>query len=361
MVGNGYFSKISVLVCGFLLLLPFTASAHPGRTDSNGGHTCRTNCAKWGLKNGEYHYHNGGSTSNSSSGTSSSNSSTSKPSPTKSVISTPKPKVDENQVKAENYYTTATDLYNSGDYKKAITELEKIYELNKSSSKTDSLVQKSLNAIYQLAESKDNAGDYSIAKDYAIYIKENRHSSNEIKLKANGLLKRIEENEKINELLYKATNAKDEKDYEKTFGFIQEAQKIKDLDKIKSFYNETIESLTSDAEEAFHQKQYKDAKKLYKLLVKKTDTPTVISQYQKKLQRLEGEQLLQKSFDIKTGDFEGRSLFNHLMEDENNTQYDKNIVNILKDSLHVGTDNARKFIFNTKIEELLKGGKGDAA
>ncbi|WP_059051886.1 copper amine oxidase N-terminal domain-containing protein [Paenibacillus senegalimassiliensis] len=37
------------------------AAAHPGRTDSNGGHTCRTNCEKWGLEYGEYHYHNGGS------------------------------------------------------------------------------------------------------------------------------------------------------------------------------------------------------------------------------------------------------------------------------------------------------------
>lgn len=36
------------------------ANAHPGRTDANGGHTCWTNCAKWGLKNGQYHYHNGG-------------------------------------------------------------------------------------------------------------------------------------------------------------------------------------------------------------------------------------------------------------------------------------------------------------
>lgn len=35
-----------------------TALAHPGRTDANGGHTCRTNCTeKWGLKYGEYHYH----------------------------------------------------------------------------------------------------------------------------------------------------------------------------------------------------------------------------------------------------------------------------------------------------------------
>jgi hypothetical protein len=36
------------------------AEAHPGRTDANGGHTCRTNCASWGLGQGEYHYHGGG-------------------------------------------------------------------------------------------------------------------------------------------------------------------------------------------------------------------------------------------------------------------------------------------------------------
>ncbi|MGM0710417.1 YHYH domain-containing protein [Brevibacillus parabrevis] len=40
--------------------------AHPGRTDANGGHTCRTNCEKWGLKYGEYHYHNKGSQSSGS-------------------------------------------------------------------------------------------------------------------------------------------------------------------------------------------------------------------------------------------------------------------------------------------------------
>ena len=39
------------------------AEAHPGRTDANGGHTCRTNCASWGLSQGEYHYHGGGGSS----------------------------------------------------------------------------------------------------------------------------------------------------------------------------------------------------------------------------------------------------------------------------------------------------------
>ena len=28
------------------------------KLDANGGHTCHTNCAKWGLKDGQYHYHN---------------------------------------------------------------------------------------------------------------------------------------------------------------------------------------------------------------------------------------------------------------------------------------------------------------
>jgi hypothetical protein len=39
------------------------AEAHPGRTDANGGHTCRTNCELWGLGYGEYHSHGGGGSS----------------------------------------------------------------------------------------------------------------------------------------------------------------------------------------------------------------------------------------------------------------------------------------------------------
>jgi hypothetical protein len=44
----------------FLLILPLETHAHPGNTDGSGGHTCRTNCEKWGLGYGEYHYHGGG-------------------------------------------------------------------------------------------------------------------------------------------------------------------------------------------------------------------------------------------------------------------------------------------------------------
>ncbi len=47
------------LFISFLVTAP-TVFAHPGRTDSSGCHTCRTNCPDWGLSYGEYHCHNGG-------------------------------------------------------------------------------------------------------------------------------------------------------------------------------------------------------------------------------------------------------------------------------------------------------------
>ncbi|AZS15107.1 copper amine oxidase N-terminal domain-containing protein [Paenibacillus lutimineralis] len=65
-------------IAAMLLLTSSVASvsAHPGRTDANGGHTCRTNCEKWGLEYGEYHYHNGGGSSKSKSNSSKSKSKT---------------------------------------------------------------------------------------------------------------------------------------------------------------------------------------------------------------------------------------------------------------------------------------------
>lgn len=41
-----------------IFFLTSNTLAHPGNTDSNGCHTCRTNCASWGLSYGEYHCHN---------------------------------------------------------------------------------------------------------------------------------------------------------------------------------------------------------------------------------------------------------------------------------------------------------------
>lgn len=48
---------ILVTIIGGLLFFNSFISAHPGRTDSSGCHTCRTNCTSWGLSFGEYHCH----------------------------------------------------------------------------------------------------------------------------------------------------------------------------------------------------------------------------------------------------------------------------------------------------------------
>lgn len=46
-----------LILIAVALIAPSITFAHPGRTDKRGGHYCRTNCAKWGLKTGQYHYH----------------------------------------------------------------------------------------------------------------------------------------------------------------------------------------------------------------------------------------------------------------------------------------------------------------
>jgi hypothetical protein len=49
---------IKLFLIALLFLVPVLTEAHPGRTDASGCHTCRTNCASWGLSTGEYHCHN---------------------------------------------------------------------------------------------------------------------------------------------------------------------------------------------------------------------------------------------------------------------------------------------------------------
>lgn len=51
------FLFLSLLFCE-IIITNSDVQAHPGRTDSLGCHTCRTNCSSWGLSNGEYHCHN---------------------------------------------------------------------------------------------------------------------------------------------------------------------------------------------------------------------------------------------------------------------------------------------------------------
>ena len=56
--------KFAFVCFAIMLLTSSNVYAHPGRTDSDGCHTCWTNCDKWGLSYGEYHCHNGGKKQN---------------------------------------------------------------------------------------------------------------------------------------------------------------------------------------------------------------------------------------------------------------------------------------------------------
>lgn len=52
---------MKVLLLFLCLYLTFNSNtlAHPGKLDSNSGHTCYTNCEQYGLKKGQYHHHSG--------------------------------------------------------------------------------------------------------------------------------------------------------------------------------------------------------------------------------------------------------------------------------------------------------------
>lgn len=54
---RGNLLLLAIIVVISLSFGPATTFAHPGRTDSVGCHTCRTNCPNWGLSYGEYHCH----------------------------------------------------------------------------------------------------------------------------------------------------------------------------------------------------------------------------------------------------------------------------------------------------------------
>lgn len=62
---------VKTLVMFFILInlfvfFPIKSFSHPGGTDSDGCHYCRTNCNKWGVAYNQRHCHNGSSSSKKS-------------------------------------------------------------------------------------------------------------------------------------------------------------------------------------------------------------------------------------------------------------------------------------------------------
>lgn len=80
--------KQTKIILILITFIPTIVFAHPGKTDANGCHYCRTNCAKWGLYNGQYHCHNSGTSGSSSSNNTTKRTTTTKKTTTMSTTTT---------------------------------------------------------------------------------------------------------------------------------------------------------------------------------------------------------------------------------------------------------------------------------
>lgn len=102
-----------LLILNFLFLLPPSqVFAHPGGRDANGGHTCRTNCAQYGLQDGEYHCHTATCTLPSQTPTTSTT-----PPPTTTPTQTPSP-IPTSAQGGDNLKIELSEIYpspNSGE------------------------------------------------------------------------------------------------------------------------------------------------------------------------------------------------------------------------------------------------------
>lgn len=360
-----FYLSMSMLCC-LMLLLPSIIDAHPGRTDSNGGHTCRTNCAKWGLEDGEYHYHNGGGSSNSgsessSSGSSSGSGSKSNSPPVESSTSKPEPKpqpkIDEKQVQADEHYKKATDYFNNDKYYEALKELDKIYELDRDDSKTNELIQNSLTAIYNSAVANLDDKNYEKPKELLDFILDYKRSDKKLKEKADELLKEVILVEEIDNLLSKAKSAQDKKKYEEAISYIEEANRLKETKDISTLFDTIINDILDDAEAAYQKSEFENANHLYTLLEKHANSAGLEDDYQAIIYQIHDLQLIQNKYGLESNHFNGDSLFSQLTEGKNETDYNLDIVNEIKSYLSEIKEEVTTFIYEINIKELLSGGQ----
>lgn len=385
------------LSCCFMLFLPSVSDAHPGRTDSNGGHTCRTNCEKWGLEYGEYHYHNDGDTSNSgssnnfdtntnnntdSSTESNSNSSNDTNSSTKpkseSESSSPKnnenetpaetepkpepePKIDKKQVKADQHYEKAHDYYNDDKYKEALEELDKIYDLKRNDDKTDQLVSDTFAALYIKAESNLKKEKYEDARELLEIILDYKHMDSKMENKANKLLDKVELQEKISDLLGEAKSAIDNQEYEEALSIIEEANELKETKEATSLFKTTLDDILNNAESNYNDNEFEKAKEYYNILHEHTESTKIKEEYQIIIDQLEEILFLQTEYKLDTIDINDNSLFITLINDkEKETNYNVDVVKQVSTFLTENNgEKDIKFIFNTDIKELSTGGHKD--
>ena len=176
------FKLICVVLLCFLLITPNKVGAHPGRTDANGCHYCRTNCAKWGLSDGQYHCHNGGGYNSSSSNSYNSTNSYGSTSP--SNYSQPEtPKSSDNtlkSVKIDGEEIVVADRMQYETNKMNVTISVETNDSNATADVDDGYLVVGENNINITVTAEDGS-----KKDYVLAIKRLSDNTN-IKIKVNG-------------------------------------------------------------------------------------------------------------------------------------------------------------------------------
>lgn len=176
------FKLICVVLLCFLLITPNKVEAHPGRTDANGCHYCRTNCAKWGLSDGQYHCHNGGGYNSSSSNSYNSTSSYGSTSPSNYSQPAP-PKSSDNtlkSVKIDGEEIVVADKMQYETNKTSVTISVETNDSNASADVDDGYLVVGENNINITVTAEDGS-----KKDYVLVIKRLSDNTN-IKIKVNG-------------------------------------------------------------------------------------------------------------------------------------------------------------------------------
>ncbi|MFC0187121.1 YHYH domain-containing protein [Fictibacillus aquaticus] len=377
------FSKFitSSIVFFIILGLASEASAHPGRLDGNGGHNCSEKSISKGLCTG-YHYHNGNGptpTPAPAPAPAPKPAPAPAPAPKPAPVPAPKPapapapkpkpapqpapapkpkpkpapqKVDEKQVKADKLYKTATSLIQSKNYKEAIVEIEAIYELEKADAKVEDLLEEAFNGIFTASTHHLKIKKYKKAKSDLNFILDHEKSGTELKKKSGDLLKVVKAEEKYNKLFKKAKKTLVEKEYEETLNTLDELLVMKKNEaEVTKLKQRTLEDLTKDMKKTVENQSYKKAKKWLKLLI--INAPANLQpQYKELLKDVEKEAVIQETLGVKSWDRDGNSLFNHIMEAENETPYNQSIIKSLKNSL-VEKGEELSFIFKTHIKQLF--------
>lgn len=100
--------KLKFILFLIVALMNCNVYAHPGGTDSNGCHTCRTNCSKWGLRNGQYHCHNSSSSQTNKSSSSNKSTKSNTPYVKSNVATLAFLQIDNNNIPINNQMTFTT-------------------------------------------------------------------------------------------------------------------------------------------------------------------------------------------------------------------------------------------------------------